>query len=148
MAATSIRWEVTKHLIDLLRADAISDVGLMIEPGWVNEMEHRAEMIFVSEMESTVAIPTMGGSRMQRDEDITLTFQCWVRKKPTFDATATRLVELTAYIEDRIASDTTLGDFDGVTSCEITDLRSFTGGTPDGLFGTAEVKVAIYTRLI
>jgi hypothetical protein len=148
MATTSIRWTATKHLIDLLRADAISDVGLLIEPGWPGEQNVRAEMIWVDEITSSIEIPTMGGARMQRDDNFTIVLLVAVRGKASLDATMTRLEELCAYIEDRAAGDTTLTELDGVMSVEVTSTDITTGRSPDGFLGFARCEVRIYSRLI
>lgn len=145
MAETTIRWACTEHVIDLIsrRLDGVS-----VYPGWPGDKLTTAEMVWVSELDGEIAIPVMTGGRKQRDDKFTIPLQVRVTGRPDLSATMGRLSEIVATVEDVLASDSTLGDWDGVVSAEITGERFTATETPSAYVGFAEVVVSIHARLL
>lgn len=146
MPETSIDWITTKAIVAELRADTALR-GVSIEPGWVGEQGIVAEMIWLDETESNVAIPVMTGTRMHRDDLFDLTWLYRVAGRPTLDATRERIAQLMASIENVLANSPTLSDLDGVVSAEITRRRAMATRTPSGFVGFGETVVQVHSRL-
>jgi len=147
-ALTSIRWSLTSHLVDLLRNDPTL-LGVSVEPGWPGAKHVTAEMVWVDELAGDVAIPLAVAGRKPRDDDFTIPFELRVAGMTTLDETMARVSELVAAIENVLANDPTLGDFDGLIDAEITSERMTAGETPEsGYVGFAEVVVSCHSRLI
>jgi hypothetical protein len=145
--ATSVRWLVVSHLVDLFRAEGDLD-GVLVEPGWPGDQRVRAETIWLDRIDNVnITIPVMTGGRKQRDDMFTLPFQVRVAGRHDLDQTMARVMELLAAVENVLADDPTLGDFTGVVSAEITSERQSVGTTPEGCIGFGEVIVTVHTRL-
>lgn len=147
MSDTTIRWTCTKHLIDLIRRRSEMD-GVTVEPGWPGDKYLTAEMVWVLDLDGDVTIPVMTGGRKHRDDKFEIPLQVRVAGRVDLDATCTRVAELVAAIEDVLAVESTLEDFEGVISAEVTRERATAGRTPEGCLGFAEVVIAVHARLI
>lgn len=146
MATTSVRWTVTKALIDDIRA-APALVGVAVEPGWPGDRNIRPEMVWVADLDGDVSIPLMNAGRTNRDDRFTIPLEVRVGNQNNLDATMARLTEMVAAVEDVLAESSTLGDEDGVVSIEISSERMTCASTPEGHVGFAEVVVSVHSRL-
>lgn len=146
-ATTSIRWEAATRVVALLRSEPLL-AGVTIEPGWPGDRVPQAELIWLDEIDGTVAIPVMTGGRKQRDDVFTLPLQMRVIGLGTLDDTMARLATLVATVEDLLADDTSLADLEGVLSAEVTEERQTSAMFPEGPAGFAEVVITVSTRLL
>jgi hypothetical protein len=145
VATTSIRWAVTKHLVDLLRADP-DLAGVRVEPGYPGD-DAGAECVWVYGLDGDLSIPVMTGGRKQRDDRFEIPFQVAVQNNRDLDSTFTRLTQIVAAIEDVLANDPSMGGIDGVVSAEITRERLSCGPSRQLWMGVAEVVVSVHSRL-
>lgn len=143
MAPSTIRWDVTKHLVDRIRD---RHPGLQVEPGWPGD-RLEAEAVWVDELDGEVTIPVMTAGRKYRDDKFTIPFEIRVAGKGDLDDTMARLSEIVAGIEDDLADDPALGDFDGLISAEVSSERMTSGEIRNvGWIGFAEVVVSCHAR--
>lgn len=147
MATTSIRWALTKHLIDILRND-VDLASVTVEPGWPGNEYVTAEMVWVDELAGDVVVPVMSAGRKQRDDVFTIPFEIRVAGKTDLDAVMERLSVLVATIEDALANDPGLDTYDGLIDAEVVSERFTAARTPDGVLGFAEVVVEAHSRLL
>lgn len=147
MPATSIRWPVARYLLDLARSHGGLD-GVQIDDGWPGDKARAPEMMWVEGIDSDVSIPVMTGGRTHRDDQFEITLSIRVVGRRDRASTVDRIDEIAAAIEDIVADSSTLQDFDGVVSAEVTRERSTAGDTPsDGPVGFGQVVVFVHTRL-
>lgn len=146
-ATTSIRWALTKHLIEILRASE-QLAGVQIEPGFPGDRQE-AESIWVDGLDGEVNIPVAKADRMHRDDKFDIPFQIRVAGKVDLDETMQRVSEIVAGIEDPLATDPHLEDYAGaIVAAEITDERMTAGEIKGaGWVGFAEVVVNVWVRL-
>lgn len=147
MASTSIRWTVTKHLVDALRNhQALS--GVLVEPGWPGEDNLRPSTIYVDELRTeSLLIPVASAGRKNRDDKFAIPFMFRVVDAGSLDDTMTRLTQLVAAVEDVLADSPTIDDMDGVVSAEVTDETMTAGLRPDGYVGYGQLVVSVHSRL-
>lgn len=145
MARTSIRWTVTKHLVDLLRVDP-DLAGVRIEPGYPGD-DVAPEMIWVYGLDGELSIPLMQAGRKQRDDRFEIPFSIAVNLNADLDTTFRRLTQIVAVIEDVLADDPSLGGIDGVIDAEITRERLSCGPSHQLYMGLGEVVVSVHSRL-
>jgi hypothetical protein len=145
VATTSVRWAVTKHLVDLIRANP-DLAGVRVEPGYPGD-EAGAEAIWVYGLDGELSIPLMQAGRKQRDDRFEIPFQVAVSLNANLDTTFQRLTEIVAAIEDVLADDPSLGGIDGVIAAEITSERLSCGPSRQLYMGVAEVVVSVHARL-
>ena len=144
MASTTIRWDVTKHLIDIIRTQ-FND--LQIEPGFPGD-RLEAESVWIDELDGEIEIPVMSAGRKYRDDRFTIPFEIRVAGKSDLDSTMERLAEIVAGIEDVMADDPGLDDFDGLLSAEVASERMTAGELKGaGWVGFGEVIVSCHARM-
>lgn len=147
MPATSIRWQVARYLLDLARSHGDLD-GVQIFDGWPGDKARVPEMMWVEDIDSDVSIPVMTGGRTHRDDRFEITLSIRVVGRRDRASTVDRIDEIAAAIEDIVADSSTLHDFDGVVSAEVTRERSTSADTPsDGPLGFGQIVVFVHTRL-
>lgn len=147
MATTSIRWAVLDQLVTTITADARAD-GVTVSAWWPGDKLDTAEMIWADEIDGDVSIPVLTPDRKVRDDQFEIRFEVRVIGKASVSDTMDRLDELVAIFEDTLADDTTLGDFDGIVSAEVSAERQTCAMLPEGPVGFAEVTVAVHSRLV
>lgn len=144
MASNTIRWSLTKAIIDLLRAQL---PDMQIEPGYPGDTL-AAEAIWVGILDGQVDIPVMTAGRKDRDDQFDIPFEVTVRGLSDLDSTMTRLSELVSVIEDVLADDPGLNNFDGVIDAQVTRERMTSADVQGaGRVGNAEVIVSVHSRL-
>lgn len=146
MATTTIRWACAKHVLDLLRSHPSMGEAL-VEAGWPGEDNFRPDTVYLDQMTGTLQIPVGTGGRKHRDDTFDIPLRIRVVNRPDLDATQTRLSEIFAAIEDVLANDPTLDDFDSVRSAEVTEETHTAGQRPDGWTGYGLVVITVHARL-
>jgi len=146
MADTTIRWALAKHFITKLRAlPALEDV--QIEPGFPGDTQE-PDSIWISELDGDLEIPVSKAARMQRDDKFTIPFEFRVAGRVDLDETMTRLSVLVAALEELLATDPGLENFDGLIDAEINSEVMTAGNMRGaGCLGFAQVVVSAHARL-
>lgn len=144
MAATNtIRWDVTKHLIAIIRTK-FND--LQVEAGFPGD-RMEAESVWVDELDGEITIPVMKSGRKHRDDEFTIPFEIRVAGRSDLDSTMERISEIIAGIEDVLADDPGLDDFDGLIDAVIDSERMTSGEIRNaGWIGFGEVVVSCHAR--
>lgn len=143
MPDVGIRWEITKHLLDLVR-DELVDV--QVEPGWPGDQQ-KNESVWINDLDGEVTIPLANAGRKYRDDQFRVPFEVRVSNRASLDDTAQRVQEIVNAIEDVLADDPTLADYPGLVSAEINSIRATCARTPQGHIGFGEVVVSAHVRL-
>lgn len=147
MAPRSIRWPVAQHLVGMFQASPLL-AGVSVETGWPGISNVRPEMIWLNTMSTVnLEVPVATGGRKHRNDTFRLRFVTRVVGRPDTDAMHDRLAELTDVVDQILAEDPTLGDFDGVTSAELVDHDQQAAWFPEGLIGDGFFVVEIDSRL-
>jgi hypothetical protein len=147
MAETSIRWAVAKHIVATVRGSSAA-TGVLVEPGWPGDQHTKPDMVWIDDISDTDAtVPVMTGSRSHRDDMFTIRVIGRVTGRRDLDATMTRLEELGALLENPVADEPTLDDFDGIVSADFAITAMTCGRTPQGCVGYAAYDLRIHARL-
>lgn len=134
-----------RHLIATLRNHE-SLVDVQIEPGWPGDKQ-KSESVWVNDLDGELNIPLANAGRKSRDDKFRIPFEVRVANRGDLDSTADRTEQIVNAIDDALADDPTLEDFDGLVSAVIDTNRSTVGITPDGALGYGEVVVSVHLRL-
>lgn len=141
-----MRWLLAKHLVDLIR-DHGACAGVQVTPAWPGDRNQTAEMIWLGDIEGVMALPVGVGGRKPRDDKFDLRVLFRVAQLADLDATLSRLFELVGAVEDVLADDPTLAEFDGVLSAEAGTCNQAVMTTPDGVVAFGLIEIAVHSRL-
>lgn len=154
MATTSIRWALTRHMVArLANLPALSGVGVW--PAWPGDKKVSREMLYVDELAGALNIPLSEGpnNRHSRDDKFDIVFLTRIAGTKAEDprtgliAAGDRLAVVVGVLEDWLADDPSLDEFDGVVSAEISDARSAIGMTQEGPMAFGQLTVSVHSRL-
>lgn len=151
MPALSIRWQVARKLVELMKAhdDARK---VQIELGYPGDLELAglggvSEAMWVDAIQSSQEIPVMSGARMHRDDEFTIAWLIRVAGHPSLDLTMARIEALAQIADDVCADDAHLGDVAGLLSAEVVAADMTCGRTPDAFLGYGTFEVRCHARL-
>lgn len=154
MATTSIRWALTRHMVDrLAELPALSAVEVW--DAWPGEKNVSREMMYVDELAGALNIPVSEGAnnRHSRDDMFDIVWLTRIATDLVTDprtglrAVGDRHAVIVGVLEDWLADDPSIDEFDGVVSAEITDARSMVGMTPEGPMAFGQLTVSVHSRL-
>jgi hypothetical protein len=142
----TIRWLCAKRVVELLRERPGLE-GVQIEPGFPGDtLEDQA--VWIDELDGDIEVPVSKGvdGIVARDDNFTVPFEVRVVGLADLDDTMTRLSEIVAEIELCAATDSQLGQLDGVVTARVTGER-FTAAQIKGVgyVGFAEVVITVLT---
>lgn len=149
MALKSIRWLAAKHVVALLQAQELLD-GVSVTDSWPGEKHVKPEMIWLDRIDGDTSIPvgTGVGARKARDDIFRLLFKIGVSGRgQSMDQVMTRLMEIRGEVEDVLANDPTLGDFDAVVSAELKPSFETMAHTSEGPVAYCELTIEVHSRL-
>jgi len=142
---TSIRWDLAKQIIELLRGDNRL-AGALIEPGWPGETELKPDTVWIDQIEGEVTCPFTMADRKVRDDRFTIPIEIRIVDRPNLDALMDRVEEIRAAIEDMCANDPTLSNFGGLMQALESTSRTTSARTPDGVIAFGEVAISAWAR--
>lgn len=144
---TSVRWVVTKHVLDLIRK-CKPLAGVQIEPGWPGDTI-KDEAIWVDRLDGDIDIPVMTGGRKQRDDKFDIPLQFRVAGKASLDGAMSRLGELMGTVESLLADDPGLSEQVGVVAATVTREQETSGDLGEnGRLAFGEIVVTVHVRLL
>jgi len=156
MARSSIRWALTRHMIDRLRiAPALS--GVQVWPAWPGDTiaDSSDELIWCDNIDGELNVPMSKGpdQRMSRDDMFELLFLVRVTGAMLDDQTESlltvgdRMAEIQSVIEDWLADDPSIDEFDGVVSAELSNASMTVGMKAEAPTAYGVVTVSVHSRL-
>jgi hypothetical protein len=147
MAATSVRWECVRDVIEGTRNQPNAS-GVQVEYGYPGD-NAGPELLYVYSLEGTMDIPVMSAGRKPRSDTFVITLRCSVTGQVDLEQAQGRVSEILAATEDYLADYSTLSDdMTGVTmSARITDMRQAGALTPAGPEASGFVDIEVHTRL-
>ena len=147
MASTSVRWETILRFCELLQEHGDLD-GVAVHPVYPGDKNVTPEMVVADAIEGTVEPSSFKPSRHHREDKFTVTWQVMIAsQKRDPQAAMVRLFEVVAAFEDVCADSPTLGDLDGVVSCDVSSERQWPVATPEGSLSAAEVTISVHSYL-
>lgn len=156
MAATSIRWALTRHMVTRLRTlPGMS--GVEVWPAWPGDTIADAanELVWCDNIDGPIDVPMSKGpnQRVSRDDKFELVFLLRVKGAMLDDPTESllavgdRMAELVAVLEGWLADDPSIDEFDGVVSAEPSDAAMTVGMTAEAPMAYGTATVAVHSRL-
>lgn len=149
MATRSVRWTVTRHVVELLRG-APGLVGVDVWSMWPGDRHVVPAMIWVDGIDGDLEIPVFQAGRKQRDDRFSLPVLTRVFSRSVDDADGVmeRLIDITAVVGDLLADDPGIQGLDGVVSAEVISESQTGMVTQEGVSGWGRTELSIHSRLV
>lgn len=146
MATRSVRWLLVQQYAALFSQHPLAGPVAVhaFPPG---EMDVTDEMIVATKITSVWGNPNQKAGRQERDESITVEWAVMVNGLSDEDTCMSRFDELVAVIDDTVADDRTLDNFDGQADASVTASEGVPMRAQDGFYVMGTVTTVTETRL-